>query len=255
MSYKQSVSLSSRHLARLTKCRTFFSSCNVNFKRNLHSGNLNEIKGKRSLLGSVNADLGRLIGGLLGPSKRQAVRNFSSSSSSCKSFADDVDSDRVLTSKELRKVLKKYVGTKHFDESDKVEKSQQGKMVQSQDELEPRSMKDSTKEAIIPLGNDPIVRDKYLTFYKTVRIGKLLEDMDTLAGLVGYKYYKGPSSSKKAPFALVTGSVDKFNIMESNIRSDRNIKMTGFVSWAGKTSLEITIHIGKKSYPFTQLPQ
>ena len=106
-------------------------------------------------------------------------------------------------------------------------------------------MKQSVRKAIITIGSDLNVRDKYLTFFKTVRIGKLLEDMDSLAGVVGYKYYKGPSENPTATFALVTASVEKFNLKESNIRSDKNITMTGFVSWAGKTSLEITINLGE----------
>eukprot|EP00794_Sanderia_malayensis_P005277 gene5277-5944_t len=168
-------------------------------------------------------------------------------SSAIGSDEDEINSNRVLTSKELRKVLKRYVGARHYGDTLEEEEPEPSppiaRQVLSQDELMPRSMKDSLREVIIPLGDDQVVRDKYLTFYKTVRIGKLLEDMDTLAGLVGYKYYKGPLQNDSAPFALVTASVDKFDLSESFIRSDKNIKMTGFVSWAGKTSLEITINI------------
>eukprot|EP00112_Aurelia_sp_Birch-Aquarium-sp1_P009991 Seg2157.1 transcript_id=Seg2157.1/GoldUCD/mRNA.D3Y31 product="Acyl-coenzyme A thioesterase 9 mitochondrial" protein_id=Seg2157.1/GoldUCD/D3Y31 len=168
------------------------------------------------------------------------------------SSADQMKSDEVITSKNMRKILKEYVGgARYFFEeatSSDVSSDSLIKQVISQDELETRSMKDSIREAVIPLGDNPDVRDKYLTFYKTVRIGKLLEDMDTLAGLVGYKYYKGPSEyENRAPFALVTASVDKFKLKESFIRSDRNIRMTGFVSYAGKTSLEITIHLDQEN--------
>ena len=163
------------------------------------------------------------------------------------SSADQIKSDEVITSKNMRRLLKAYVGGARyfFEEATSDASSQSLREVTSQDELETRSMKDSIREAVVPLGDNPSVRDKYLTFYKTVRIGKLLEDMDTLAGLVGYKYYKGPAEYEdRAPFALVTASVDKFKLKESFIRSDRNIRMTGFVSYAGKTSLEITIHLG-----------
>ena len=43
-------------------------------------------------------------------------------------------------------------------------------------------MKDSYQEAVIPLADDPRIQEKYLNFYNTVRIGKILEDLDTFAG-------------------------------------------------------------------------
>ena len=169
------------------------------------------------------------------------ARKFSSSEAK-----DIINDESVITSKDMRKILKAYVGTgDFFKDSSRNNSASTFSHILSQDDLETRTVSDSVKRAVIPLGDDPFRRDKYLTFYKTVRIGMLLEDMDTLAGLVGYKYYKGPSTERKAPFALVTASVDKFDIRESYIRSDRNIWMTGFVSYAGKTSLEITIHLGE----------
>ena len=194
----------------------------------------------RATLWSLNLGLNTIPGAMF-CCERIVMRQSSSS-------ADQIKSDEVITSKNMRRLLKAYVGgARYFFEEATSDASSQSlrREVTSQDELETRSMKDSIREAVVPLGDNPGVRDKYLTFYKTVRIGKLLEDMDTLAGLVGYKYYKGPSEyENRAPFALVTASVDKFKLKESFIRSDRNIRMTGFVSYAGKTSLEITIHLG-----------
>lgn len=45
-----------------------------------------------------------------------------------------------------------------------------------------RHAKDSYCEAIIPLGSDKVIQDKYLNFYKGIRFGKILEDLDTFAG-------------------------------------------------------------------------
>ena len=84
-------------------------------------------------------------------------------------------------------------------------------------------------------------REKYLTFYNTVRFGKLLEDLDTLAGWVGFKYFKGPT--ERSPFSLVTACVDRISLQENSISASEDIKLTGFVSWAGSTSLEITSYI------------
>ena len=46
-------------------------------------------------------------------------------------------------------------------------------------------MLDSYDMAVIPLGSDPKLRDRYLTLHGGVRIGRLLEDMDIFAVHLG----------------------------------------------------------------------
>lgn len=53
---------------------------------------------------------------------------------------------------------------------------------ETQEELPVRTMRDSFTSAIIPLSNDVVLQDKYITFLSRVRIGRLLEDMDLFAG-------------------------------------------------------------------------
>jgi acyl-coenzyme A thioesterase 9 len=48
--------------------------------------------------------------------------------------------------------------------------------------LAKQNMRDSYAEAIIPLGDDPNLRNFYANFQKEVRYGRLLEDLDTMAG-------------------------------------------------------------------------
>jgi acyl-coenzyme A thioesterase 9 len=43
-------------------------------------------------------------------------------------------------------------------------------------------MKDSFVTAVIPLSRDPVMRERYVTYYGTVRVGRLLEDLDVFAG-------------------------------------------------------------------------
>ena len=45
-------------------------------------------------------------------------------------------------------------------------------------------MHESYAEALIPLGDQPHLRNKYANFLKAVRIGRLLEDLDTMAGKI-----------------------------------------------------------------------
>ena len=55
-------------------------------------------------------------------------------------------------------------------------------IVTDQSQLPEKTMRDSYQEASIPIGSNTMLRDKYLNFHEEVRIGRLLEDLDTMAG-------------------------------------------------------------------------
>lgn len=57
------------------------------------------------------------------------------------------------------------------------------KVVKDQQSLLKHRMNDSYAEALIPLGDCPQLRNRYVNFQKAVRFGRLLEDLDTMAGL------------------------------------------------------------------------
>ncbi|XP_070800171.1 acyl-coenzyme A thioesterase 9, mitochondrial isoform X2 [Pituophis catenifer annectens] len=87
-------------------------------------------------------------------------------------------------------------------------------LAKTQAELPPRKMKDSYIDVILPLGSQPEIREKYLNMQNTVRFGRILEDLDSLGGL-----------------------------WKQHIHPDCDIKFTGNVSWVGKTSMEVKIHM------------
>ena len=43
-------------------------------------------------------------------------------------------------------------------------------------------MSDSFRKAIIPLGSNPRLKEKYINYYNGIRFGRILEDLDTFAG-------------------------------------------------------------------------
>ena len=63
---------------------------------------------------------------------------------------------------------------------------------ESQDELPVRKMSDSFDHAIIPLGQDLKLREKYMNPYGGVRVGRLLEDMDVFAVHLVFKHVVNP---------------------------------------------------------------
>ncbi|XP_063224374.1 acyl-coenzyme A thioesterase 9, mitochondrial-like [Bacillus rossius redtenbacheri] len=113
----------------------------------------------------------------------------------------------------------------------------------SQDELPERSMQDSFTSAIIPLSEDFSLQDKYVTFLGSVRMGRLLEDMDMFAVWVAHKHLHDPRSKPGdvTPYVIVTVLVDQIDFTDHVPKSDRDIRLSGHVSWVGRSSLEAVV--------------
>ena len=53
-----------------------------------------------------------------------------------------------------------------------------------------------------------------------------------------------------SPIVIVTASVDQIKVNHvSNLRVDKNIKLSGFTSWVGKSSAEITMKLEQEIGP------
>jgi acyl-coenzyme A thioesterase 9 len=73
---------------------------------------------------------------------------------------------------------------------------------------------------------------------KSVRIGKILEDLDILAGMIGFNHAVTPKN--KDTIQLVTASLDRIEMIR-DIPSNSDIRMSGQVNFVGRSSMEITI--------------
>ncbi|XP_060582768.1 acyl-coenzyme A thioesterase 9, mitochondrial-like isoform X1 [Ruditapes philippinarum] len=129
------------------------------------------------------------------------------------SNTDGTQDGVILTIHETREKLKSLVGAQLIWGSS-TEKQDVLPVASSQDELPVRSMSDSFRKAIIPLGSNPRLKEKYTNYYNGIRFGRILEDLDTFAEL-----------------------------SQDGIVPDKDIKMSGKVTWAGKTSMEITMEL------------
>jgi len=111
-----------------------------------------------------------------------------------------------------------------------------------QADLPARRMLDSYDSAIIPIGSDPSLRDRYLTHHGGVRIGRLLEDMDIFAVHLVFKHVENPLQKEGmgSPFSIVTALVDQIDFT-GKMRSDCDIRISGHVTWAGSSSMECTL--------------
>lgn len=113
----------------------------------------------------------------------------------------------------------------------------------SLDELPDRSMQDSFTSAIIPLSQDSILQDKYVTFMGSVRHGRLMEDMDLFACWVIHKHLHMPNhpADVACPYTFVTIMVDKMDLTSYLPKYNGDIRLSGHVSWVGTTSMEVVV--------------
>ncbi|XP_034023993.1 acyl-CoA thioesterase 9, tandem duplicate 1 isoform X2 [Thalassophryne amazonica] len=157
---------------------------------------------------------------------------------------------RALNMAEVRNRLREIVGasTNWSDHQQAMAEraSLSSMLAKSQNDLPAKRMKDSYQEAHLPLGSEPQLREKYLTFHNTVRFGRILEDLDSLAVLIAYSHTYNPAL-KRSPLSIVTALVDKIDMRQHIIHPDYDIKFTGHVSWVGRTSIEAKIHVSQYS--------
>ncbi|KAM9333612.1 acyl-coenzyme A thioesterase 9, mitochondrial isoform 3-T3 [Pholidichthys leucotaenia] len=117
-------------------------------------------------------------------------------------------------------------------------------LAKSQSDLPAKRMKDSFLEVHLPLGSEPQLREKYLTYHNTVRFGRILEDLDSLGVLISYSHTYNPAL-KRSPLSIVTALVDKIDMRQHFIYPDCDIKFTGHVTWVGNTSIEAKMHMSQ----------
>lgn len=89
--------------------------------------------------------------------------------------------------------------------------------------------------------SDLILREQYRNPWNEIRMGRLLEDLDALAGTIAFKHccnYEGTTR----PLILVTASVDKM-VLKKLIQVDIDLKIVGAVTWVGRSSMEIQMEV------------
>ncbi|WVZ65581.1 hypothetical protein U9M48_014919 [Paspalum notatum var. saurae] len=94
---------------------------------------------------------------------------------------------------------------------------------------------------VYKFATDDILREQYRDPWNEVRIGKLLEDLDALAGTIAVKHCSDEDSTTR-PLLVVTASVDKMELKKP-IRVDTDLKIAGAVTYVGRSSIDIQIEV------------
>eukprot|EP00039_Didymoeca_costata_P005656 m.83380 g.83380 ORF g.83380 m.83380 type:complete len:440 (-) comp12920_c0_seq4:7885-9204(-) len=88
-----------------------------------------------------------------------------------------------------------------------------------------------------PFASSPQLRDKYRNPWGQVRVGRIFEDLDALAGTIAYEHAL-PGAVR---MRIVTANVDEIQLHHrADIQND--MIMTGWVTWVGSSSLEVEMH-------------
>ncbi|KAF5375348.1 hypothetical protein D9615_008028 [Tricholomella constricta] len=114
-----------------------------------------------------------------------------------------------------------------------------------QDPLVPRHMYDSYSELILPFGSSTQLMEEYINASGGIRMGKLMEHLDSLAGSISYKHMLGPSVQtlgriQERGFYIVTASVDRLDML-TPLNPSRDLRLSGQVIYTGRSSMEVAV--------------
>ncbi|KAI7898149.1 acyl-CoA hydrolase [Cokeromyces recurvatus] len=102
-----------------------------------------------------------------------------------------------------------------------------------------KTMKDSYIVEYLPFKSSPALLDDYIFSDGRIRTGKLLEDLDALAGAIAYKHIDN-GDPDASPVTVVTASVDRLDLFLPEAKIE-NYKLSGHVTYVGNSSMEIAI--------------
>ncbi|XP_011085044.1 acyl-coenzyme A thioesterase 9, mitochondrial isoform X1 [Sesamum indicum] len=121
-----------------------------------------------------------------------------------------------------------------------------------QSELVTKTPSKSRTSVLYKFSDDYILREQYRNPWNEIRLGKLLEDLDALAGTISFKHCSSEDSSTR-PLILVTASVDKM-VLRKPIPVDTDLTIVGAVTWVGRSSMEIQLEVMQSSKAETSDP-
>lgn len=96
------------------------------------------------------------------------------------------------------------------------------------------------------LTQDKELRNRYESAFGTLRVGRLLEDMDALAGSVAYLHVDDGDPDTPPPI-LVTASMERLEVRDDTLALDDDYDLVGSLVWAGRSSLEIVAELRHKA--------
>ncbi|XP_054811847.1 acyl-coenzyme A thioesterase 4, mitochondrial-like isoform X2 [Prosopis cineraria] len=113
--------------------------------------------------------------------------------------------------------------------------------VPSQSQLISKTPSRSRTSIFYDFASDYVLREQYRNPWNQIRMGKLVEDLDALAGTIAFKHSCNEDGTTR-PLILVTASVDKM-VLKKPILVDNDLTIGGAVTWVGRSSMEIQLEL------------
>jgi len=111
---------------------------------------------------------------------------------------------------------------------------------------EPKRMMDSYVELSLPFKSMPSLLERYIATSGGIRLGKVFEDLDNLAGDISYTHVLGGRPTAldhhRNPIFIVTASVDRLDLLEQ-LRADKDYRLSGMVIYVGSSSMEVLVTV------------
>ncbi|KAJ1968483.1 hypothetical protein H4R34_006261, partial [Dimargaris verticillata] len=104
-----------------------------------------------------------------------------------------------------------------------------------------KNMNDSFCEFVLPFKDHPSMLYDYVNVHGNIRIGRILEELDKLAGAVAYRHCSD-QDGRVGPITIVTASVDRIELLKE-ITSNHNYRFSGKVCYVGISSMEIYLKV------------
>lgn len=101
---------------------------------------------------------------------------------------------------------------------------------------------DSFLTVILPFGTDPDFRRRFTNFKGLMRVGKLLEELDSFCGNVAYMHCDD-GRADIAPPTLVTASFDRMDLLRYPLNVDEDLQLRGMVTYCGKSSMNVEMEL------------
>ena len=89
------------------------------------------------------------------------------------------------------------------------------------------------------------MRDIYIDYTGQILTGKLLEDLDSMAGNIAFTHCLTVDGNHNQALGLVTASVDKIVQEVSNVEATEDYALIGQVIWTGRSSLDVIVELHK----------
>eukprot|EP00968_Pinguiococcus_pyrenoidosus_P018087 scaffold1850_cov194-Pinguiococcus_pyrenoidosus.AAC.47 len=108
----------------------------------------------------------------------------------------------------------------------------------------------SRTEAVYQFRGDETLADAYKNPWGGLRLGRVLEDLDALAGSIAFKHCCVNGDGSVRPLLLVTASVDRISVNGALPRPNaaNDVLLAGSVIWTGKSSIEIRMFVKDETH-------